>query len=178
MGACPQTLGNTWRYGCPKSPGWDGDVHVWAESEGKMKTTWGDLRQVLGRALTGKGLGPFWTAMTCWVCVRRPASGSSPVNTDHFGELLCFLTKRNPNAEFGYSLDAPCVKSMIIFKSLGRFQFTRRWWTLGSSLVVTQSGHVFGGRGSVPSAASDRVLLVETSGAVGRVTFRHSGKCA
>ena len=27
-------LGDMWRYGCPKSPDWDGDVESWTESEG------------------------------------------------------------------------------------------------------------------------------------------------
>ena len=27
-------LGDTWRYGCPKSPDWDGNVGSWTESEG------------------------------------------------------------------------------------------------------------------------------------------------
>ena len=27
-------LGDTWRFGCPKSPDWDSDVVSWTESEG------------------------------------------------------------------------------------------------------------------------------------------------
>ena len=34
--SCSQSpdLGDMWRYGCPKSPDWDGNVELWTESEG------------------------------------------------------------------------------------------------------------------------------------------------
>ena len=33
-GSLSPRLGDTWRYGCPKSPDWDSDVDSWTDSEG------------------------------------------------------------------------------------------------------------------------------------------------
>ena len=33
-GSQPPDLGDAWRNGCPRSPGWDSDVDFWTEGEG------------------------------------------------------------------------------------------------------------------------------------------------
>ena len=43
-----------WRYGCPKSPGWDSDGELWSESEGLSSSDFCGLN-VESTALNEKG---------------------------------------------------------------------------------------------------------------------------
>ena len=60
-GGLSPDLGDVWKHGCPIR-------------RGKPAGSFGE-------APLGRAMAPFWTAMTFWLCVRRPSSGMSPVNT-------------------------------------------------------------------------------------------------
>ena len=57
-GSLSPDFGDTWRYGCPKSPDWDSDVESWTESEG---TSSSELREHNVESLALNVVGQNWS---------------------------------------------------------------------------------------------------------------------
>ena len=78
-------LGDTWRYGCPRSPDWDSDVDSWTESEGTCSVEQYEHNveslalEVIGQNWSGETVSLF---LEDWGLAREALklpSGSRPV---------------------------------------------------------------------------------------------------
>ena len=58
-GASPADLGEVWRYGCPKSPGWDSDIGERADEEEVSEYVVWNMRHVLEGPLWGELVRAF-----------------------------------------------------------------------------------------------------------------------